>query len=1767
MDRNFDEKINIDFVNDIKTNKKMMKAKSSILLYLLFWMGACLMTTNAQTTSPSATGPVELIPSQAEFLDSLYLFTGGTNWRYGTGGTHYTINELKTRGDSSTLERPYIRIGGGRGSPRTGNHSLIGWTTGKNYDIIVSMDLSNMNLVGDLPNNMTLAQFDGTFLKDWNTRTDGERPSHTFATMHFSDSSNFTNVLKNYIRLSYNQLTGLPSFPFYIDPDPDGSNPYTSVTELRVDHNKIREINWTERDYRSVIERYNYQDANVDGMYILDLQQNDITNLNMIRLGSRSNWESSTGEPLIISNLAKRVRVDNNRLPMRDLINLKRDLETLVMSGFRNTRAEDHGYYAGNANFVFEYLPQKPIGGDPTEITLAGGVEHTVSYVDPHTAGDNVYSWQLNGRDIPLSNTKAFTFIVSETGVGVYRCKITNPRLPDAELYTFDQSVFLVSTTNQAPTDFTFSATSIIPNFPEGFIVGGFSGTDPDGDQLYYHLVDGEGDNGSFFMLGGSSLVTTEEVFPYDFKTSYTVVVEAYDIYGGKFKKTITLGKGTASSVDFPTNVTLSNNHIPENVGDTVVGILTSVGATGYTFSLPSGSGDNNFFALSGDTLKTDLNGLDFEAKSLLDIHVVSSKAGVQLRKTFTINVIDKNDAPNNIFLSNNRVGVSQVVNTFIGILAASDPDGSDTGPSDFTFVLTSGDGATDNGDFSITGGNRLVNRKVFEIEEEGTKSIRVRVSDGDGEIFEKPFRITITPAPIDLNAPYIALSNRSLAENADNVQVASLRVENAEGATYSFRLKNNYRDNALFTITGTNILQNTRALDFESQPVLYIRLNAMTGNRTISRNFSIVVNNVNEAPTAIGFSNLFLDNQAPIGTVVSQIFVIDPDNNDSHSIRLTNEDLLEIDEDNNLVITGDVSALSGRHNIVLEVTDAAGLSVPQTSTLYVVSERGTEPLITLSDNVLSENIGDVQIGMIGVENAGDATYTFSLEEGYGNNALFSISNGNELRNTSAINFEENPLLSIRIMGGSGTTSLQKDFTILINDVNEAPTSLGFSSLHLNRRLEQGDVIGQIFVIDPDGNDSHTFQFSNTNLLIINNNDIQVAGDLVRSRDLTGGEFEAEITVSDRGGLSYTQTVTFIVIDEAINVPEILLSRTDIDENSNTLVVGELSVANPGGNMFSFSLTEGYRDHANFMISNTSLQVISSLNFEEKQAHFVQVMATAGSMTLTKAFVITVNDVNEPPTAVTFSNLSLNNRSPQGTDISTLYVVDPDNEENHRFEVMDDALGVLSIANQRLIVDGDVSEISGEYEVTIRVTDKGNFSFDQGVKLVVISEETNAPRIDFPSRIERDEDATDTDLGLINVVNGGDNTYSYSLPVSFSDNSLFSVNAQNRLILEGTLDYERQSVYRVRIQATATGQDTLRKNVNIIVNDVNESPTSLGFSNLSVLNNVRVGTVVGKITVIDPDRTRNHIVQIQGGAFSIMNNNIVVDRSLSSRVGEQMLNIQVTDIGTPQQRYRSTVTLFVDEIVGPSIVVNDRQMINEESVLGDKVATLSVENSTESWTFSVNNAAFRIRNNMLELSQSLTDPFYELEISANFGSQNLTKDIVVVADPVNDAPTDIGLDNIIIDPTWESGRLVSSLFMEDEDGDEPTFTLTAGTEYFEVTGDLLKLTTQSERSSTYDITLRGSDGQEQTERSFKLYTISSVTGILEDRSPTVYPNPVTNQLYVSKSGIVTIYDLKGVLLKREEVEHSIDVSDLSEGLYLIKLETKRNTFKYRVRIY
>ena len=90
------------------------------------------------------------------------------------------------------------------------------------------------------------------------------------------------------------------------------------------------------------------------------------------------------------------------------------------------------------------------------------------------------------------------------------------------------------------------------------------------------------------------------------------------------------------------------------------------------------------------------------------------------------------NRAPTGIRLTSSNVVENSPSGTIVGTLDAIDPDYGDT----FIFDLVAGEGDIDNASFSIDG-NQLITTTTFDFEEGATRSIRVRVIDGDGEFFD----------------------------------------------------------------------------------------------------------------------------------------------------------------------------------------------------------------------------------------------------------------------------------------------------------------------------------------------------------------------------------------------------------------------------------------------------------------------------------------------------------------------------------------------------------------------------------------------------------------------------------------------------------------------------------------------------------------------------------------------------------------------------------------------------------------------------------------------------------------------------------------------------------------------------------------------------------------------------------------------------------------------------------------------------------------------
>jgi hypothetical protein len=200
-----------------------------------------------------------------------------------------------------------------------------------------------------------------------------------------------------------------------------------------------------------------------------------------------------------------------------------------------------------------------------------------------------------------------------------------------------------------------------------------------------------------------------------------------------------------------PTDISLSEDGVDENQpADTAVGIFSTMDAdTGntFTYTLVAGAGDtdNASFNILLDSLRTS-EVFDYETKGSYTIRVRSTDQGsLYFEKVFSITVIDANDPPTDISLSEDSVDENQPADTAVGIFSTMDADTGNT----FTYTLVAGAGDTDNASFNILL-DSLRTSEVFDYETKGSYTIRVRSTDQGGLYFEKVFIITIIDEVIE---------------------------------------------------------------------------------------------------------------------------------------------------------------------------------------------------------------------------------------------------------------------------------------------------------------------------------------------------------------------------------------------------------------------------------------------------------------------------------------------------------------------------------------------------------------------------------------------------------------------------------------------------------------------------------------------------------------------------------------------------------------------------------------------------------------------------------------------------------------------------------------------------------------------------------------------------------------------------------------------------------------------------------------------------------
>ena len=285
--------------------------------------------------------------------------------------------------------------------------------------------------------------------------------------------------------------------------------------------------------------------------------------------------------------------------------------------------------------------------------------------------------------------------------------------------------------------------------------------------------------------------------------------------------------------------------------------------------------------------------------------------------------------APTDIRLSNRTITENQAPRTTIGIFTTTDPDSLDT----HTYTISGSQAFK----FQIVG-DTLKADTTLDYELAKRFNITVKATDTSGLSFSKDFQIKV----VNVNEMplKIEISDTTIAENSpSNTIIGKFKTTDTDT-----------RDSHIYTLSGpdhnpfsifANRLELVRNLDFETKNTYHITITSQDwGGLQISKDFTIKVRDINDAPTDLLLSTTTFPENSPAATVIANLTTLDADTGDSHtytvsgvhadSFNIVGSDLLSVgtfDFESRtayqiIITTTDTSGASRSEAVELKVTD-----------------------------------------------------------------------------------------------------------------------------------------------------------------------------------------------------------------------------------------------------------------------------------------------------------------------------------------------------------------------------------------------------------------------------------------------------------------------------------------------------------------------------------------------------------------------------------------------------------------------------------------------------------------------------------------------------------------------------------------------------------------------------------------------------------------------------------------------------------------------------
>ncbi|MEJ0060772.1 MAG: cadherin domain-containing protein [Terricaulis sp.] len=1114
----------------------------------------------------------------------------------------------------------------------------------------------------------------------------------------------------------------------------------------------------------------------------------------------------------------------------------------------------------------------------------------TFTSIDPDAGDTRTYSLINNagGRFAIHATTGALT--VANGALLDYETAVSHSitvRVTDAVgLYRDETFAVSLTNVNEAPSDIVPPGSlTVAENAANGTAIGTFTSADPDaGDTRTYSLVNNAG--GRFAInASGALTVANGALLDYDTASSHSVIVRVTDAAGlyrdETFAISLTNVNEAPSDIVSPANLFIMEN----SANGTAIGTFTSIdpdaGDT-RTYSLINNAGGRfAIHATTGALTVADGTLLDFETTTDHAITArVTDAAGLYRDETFTVLVTSEdNEAPNDIIPPGSLTVAENAANgAAIGTFTSSDPDAGDTK----TYSLTGAAG----GRFAInaaSGALTVANGALLDYEAASSHPITVRVTDAAGLYREEMFTVSLTTVnevPTDIVPP----ASLTVVENATNgTAIGTFTSSDPDvGDTKTYSLANSASGRfAIHATTGALTVANAALLDYEATSSHSITVRVTdAGGLYREEIFSVALTNLNEAPTAISFTNT-MTSLAENTSTATRIKVADLSVTDdalgTEAFGLTGADAasFEIIASALYLKAGVALNFEAKSSYAVTVTadDSTVGATPDVSqaftlTISDVNEAPTALAFANTTTTLAENTSTatrIKVADLVVTDDALGTEAFGLT-GADAASFEIIGSALYLKAGVALNLEAKASYAVTVTADDTTVGVTPDvsqtFTLTISDVNEAPTALTFTntttSLTENTSTATRIKVADLVVTD-DALGSETFGLTGADAA-----SFEIIGATLYLKAGVALNFEAKasyavtVTADDTAvgatpDLSQAFSLTISDVNEAPMALAFANTTTTLAENTSTaarIKVADLVVTDDALGIETFGLTGA--DAASFEIIGATLYLKAgvALNFEAKASYAVTVTAddtTVGATPdLSQAFTLTVTDVNEAPTALTFTNtttsLAENTSTATRIKVADLGVTD-DALGTETFGLTGADAASFEIIGSVLYLKAGVAlnfEAKASYAVTVTADDAtvgATPDLSQAFTLTVtdVNEAPTALVFTNTTTSLAENTSTATRIKVADLVVTDDALGTEAFGLTGADASSFEIIGSALYLKAGVaLNFEAKASYDVTVtvdDTTVGATPDMSQAFPLSISDVNEAPTALGFTN------------------------------------------------------------------------------------------------------------------------------------------------------------------------------------------------------------------------------------------------------------------------------------------------------------------------------------------------